>query len=156
MPGCLEWPICLTHMEVLFIKTKGRGHKHCCCFSHISPSSSFPRHSNARSTLAMVQSRSTLDIVWSCLSTLILCTWVGFHPDIPASGKNSRRVVSRYLTANPVGPIIALLVPELVLAAALGQWLNQRNAMSGLREWELSRSMFVDFAISWTSLDDII
>ncbi|TDL22555.1 hypothetical protein BD410DRAFT_803347 [Rickenella mellea] len=34
-------------------------------------------------------SRTTSDIIWSCLVTIFSCTWVAFHPNIPAPYESS-------------------------------------------------------------------
>src|SRR6266571_8656840 len=48
--------------------------------------------------------RTHLDIIWSCVSTLFICTWVAIHPNIPLRGEG------------------LLLVPEFVLIWVYRQW----------------------------------
>jgi len=67
-------------------------------------------------------SRSIYSILWSCFSTIFMCTWIAVHPNIPAAG-DSQWVVFRRRVAI-MGYV--LLVPEMVIYWA---W-RQHNAAS--------------------------
>ncbi|KAH9957227.1 hypothetical protein BC827DRAFT_1138343 [Russula dissimulans] len=64
-------------------------------------------------------SRSLWDIIRSCALTLLLCTWVSVHPNIPSPDERWPRV-----TLRRVGLMLAtLVVPEAIIAWALRQRL---------------------------------
>jgi hypothetical protein len=75
-----------------------------------------------------VQTRSLWNIVWSCLSTVFLCTWVSLHPNIlstpeePGLGRFERWIrkpLVEFLTYKLPLFLWALLVPEYILAWAI-------------------------------------
>src|SRR5579871_5669584 len=79
--------------------------------------------------------RSLLNIIWSCLSTIFLCTWVSMHPNIPEpvdtenmsiKRKCSHRISSFFQDKVPLF-ICALLIPEYILAWAIRQHLMARK-----------------------------
>lgn len=69
--------------------------------------------------------RGTLDIVWSCLAVLLLCTWVVLHENVPAEGSTngswwSRRFLSAFLAVQKTCSFIyALFAPELFTGKAM-------------------------------------
>jgi hypothetical protein len=79
--------------------------------------------------------RTLLGIIWSCITTIFLCTWVAIHPNIPAPVNIRRMGFWRkcvhkisYLFGNKVLMLIcALLIPEYVLAWAIRQHLMARK-----------------------------
>ena len=68
------------------------------------------------------------NIIWSCLTTIFLCTWVAIHPNIPCPKKQSQ-IVSFAEHRLPLF-ICALLVPKYVLAWAIRQYLRVRDIAS--------------------------
>jgi hypothetical protein len=64
--------------------------------------------------------RSTAQIVTSCVSTILLCTWFTIHPDVRGyqSTVRQRLAVKLELFA------WALLMPELVMMWACNQWFG--------------------------------
>lgn len=62
--------------------------------------------------------RTVPEIVWSCILTVYLCTWVSMHPNIPGPSESWFRVTWRrtWLVA------LALISPELVIVWAMRQW----------------------------------
>jgi hypothetical protein len=61
--------------------------------------------------------RTLWNIVWSCLSTIFLCTWVSVHPNIPGPDEERPKI-----TLRRVGIMFAALIaPELVIAWAMRQ-----------------------------------
>ncbi|KAI9451247.1 hypothetical protein F5148DRAFT_986638, partial [Russula earlei] len=61
--------------------------------------------------------RSLWDIIRSCAITILLCTWVSVHPNIPSPHERWPRV-----TVRRIGLMLAaLFVPEIVIAWALKQ-----------------------------------
>src|SRR5262245_19468813 len=82
------------------------------------------------------QSRSIWDIIRSSLVTIFLTTWVAFHPNIPRPVNNGGKgrlerwlwsplciFVSRQLSLF----ILALLIPEYILAWAIRQFIIARR-----------------------------
>jgi hypothetical protein len=80
----------------------------------ISPSLQVPR--------PQPNTRSELDIVLSCWATVFICAWVSIHPNIPPSGEKPLRALWTRITLM----FWALVVPELILAWAVKQWLAAR------------------------------
>ena len=62
--------------------------------------------------------RTYFDIVWSCLSTLFICTWVAIHPNIPPHGEG--HIQSFWRKVKII--MRMLVVPELILIWAYRQW----------------------------------
>ncbi|KAI9462136.1 hypothetical protein F5148DRAFT_233524 [Russula earlei] len=61
--------------------------------------------------------RSLWHIIWSCAVTILLCTWVSVHPNIPGPDETWPRV-----TLRRIGLMLgALFVPEFMVAWALKQ-----------------------------------
>lgn len=62
--------------------------------------------------------RTMCEIVWSCLTTIFLCTWVSFHPELPSRKYTTLRIgFVRFITV-----CISILAPELVIVKAIDQW----------------------------------
>jgi len=55
--------------------------------------------------------RSIYGIIWSCLSTIFMCTWIAVHPNIPAPGDSQWAVLRRRVAI--MGH--ALIAPEMVI-----------------------------------------
>ena len=63
--------------------------------------------------------RSMWEIIWGCLATIVACTWVAIHPNVPALNDTSLRIALRRTGL----VLISLIAPELVVVWALRQWL---------------------------------
>lgn len=69
--------------------------------------------------------------MWSCFTTIILCTWIAVHPNIPEPidtqhmGFLKRRwyALKNFVSERVLLFIVALLVPEYILAWAIRQRL---------------------------------
>jgi hypothetical protein len=69
--------------------------------------------------------RTISNIVWSCLSTIFLCTWVSLHPNITAARDPGVMGWLRDFTKNKLPLFLcALLVPEYILAWAIRQYFK--------------------------------
>ena len=67
--------------------------------------------------------RSILDIIWSCLATVFLCTWVSVHPNLgPPKELKIMRVVRRVKVM-----FWGLLGPDIILFWSMAQWFGARN-----------------------------
>jgi hypothetical protein len=79
-----------------------------------------------------IQTRTLLSIIWSCLSTIFLCTWGSLHqnisstPDEPGMSQRDKRRKSmdNLLTYKLPLFLWALLVPEYILAWAIRQYIT--------------------------------
>lgn len=63
--------------------------------------------------------RGTMTIIWTCLSTLLLCIWSSWHPDVPstpARAKFWRRTLDKICMV-----LCLLVVPEAGVATAMHQ-----------------------------------
>lgn len=87
-------------------------------------------------------SRGTMEILWSCISVVVLITWTNFHPPVGVSRKQ------RMLTA-----ITSTLFPELPALVALRDYclaFHLRKSLSSIPEpntwkhgWTLTKSFLV-------------
>jgi hypothetical protein len=78
------------------------------------------REQASAQTSSTNSNRSLFNIIWSCVSTIIICTWVSVHPNVPPRSKLSallRRIWMMFWT---------IIAPELVLAWAVRQWSAAR------------------------------
>ena len=89
--------------------------------------------------------RGTLDIIWSCITTLAICCWVMLHLNVPAKTDTYWTLVlrrSRWL-------MFALLSPELVMLFACGQWASAQRSVadmhsSGYKSWTIVHAFYAD------------
>ncbi|KFY93545.1 hypothetical protein V498_04358 [Pseudogymnoascus sp. VKM F-4517 (FW-2822)] len=63
-------------------------------------------------------SRGSIDILYTCLSTIFLCSWTVLHLNIPSSSDTPKKIFLRKLK----WMAIAIIVPEFVAALAFNQW----------------------------------
>ncbi|KAK0510559.1 hypothetical protein JMJ35_006991 [Cladonia borealis] len=86
--------------------------------------------------------RGTWSIIWSCLVTIFICTWSVLHLDVP------KRHGWWYLRFRKVRwMLLAALVPELILAMAVEDFLQARSLLGHLvthggDEWTLVHAEF--------------
>ena len=80
--------------------------------------------------------RSILNIIWSCLITVLSSTWIALHPNVPSPKKRVANSWIERCIRNPLLSfaehrlplfICALLLPEYVLAWAIRQYLSARE-----------------------------
>jgi hypothetical protein len=67
-----------------------------------------------------------MDLLWSCLATILICTWNAVHPNLPGKGESERAILWRkvkYMAA-------AVVVPEFI---ALIAW-SELRAVRDLRK----------------------
>ena len=101
--------------------------------------------------------RTIWDIIWSCLSTIFLCTWVAVHPNIPCPREREAKNHLQKWIRNPLLsfaehrlPLFAcaLLVPEYVLAWAIRQYLRARKITNG-NKCEFNTSDYIPSILSY-------
>jgi hypothetical protein len=61
--------------------------------------------------------RTLWNIFWSCLFTILLCTWVSVHPNIPSPREKWLEIAFRRFGIM----LAALIVPECIIAWAIRQ-----------------------------------
>ena len=66
--------------------------------------------------------RSLCDILWSCLATLLACSWVSVHPNIPGHDESSWRIYLHRLELM----FWTVFAPELIITWAIRQWSGAR------------------------------
>ncbi|KAF2664974.1 hypothetical protein BT63DRAFT_443287 [Microthyrium microscopicum] len=101
--------------------------------------------------------RGTLDIVWTCFSILLLCTWTVQHLNIQPLIKP--RTIGQYfhwiiffIKRKAKWMILTLIAPEILIGLALSQFVAARygrDMMQGFAnedgvEWTLEHSHFAD------------
>ena len=89
-------------------------------------------------------SRSTSDILWSCFSILLVCTWKCVHFNVPSIAESEPRWYRRGILCWPIkrlplkwtnkaGWMIAIaLAPEIGVTIAMDQYLKAREGLSYL------------------------
>ncbi|KAJ7136404.1 hypothetical protein C8R43DRAFT_614351 [Mycena crocata] len=67
--------------------------------------------------------RSIFGIVWGCLTTIFACTWVSVHPNIPARGQSSSRILCRRLGMM----LMTVIAPEIMVFFVANQYFFARS-----------------------------
>jgi hypothetical protein len=79
--------------------------------------------------------RGTIDILWSCIFTVFLCTWSALHLNLPAPNERFLKYAlrkARWMLQTVAGP-------EFVVWLALGQRYEAQYSVRKFRELEASR-----------------
>ena len=66
--------------------------------------------------------RTVSAIVYNCLSTIFLCTWVALHADVPKNLENQLWIRIGLMLS-------AVLAPETILVWAFTQWMDSCDAI---------------------------
>lgn len=83
-----------------------------------------------RGWVAPPSGRGTINIIWSCLSVLLICCWSVIHPNVPRYNDSSRRILWRKIAYAS----LCLVVPELLIWHAGDDWLTMRYNFKEMRE----------------------
>ncbi|KAF9543987.1 hypothetical protein CPC08DRAFT_700419 [Agrocybe pediades] len=67
--------------------------------------------------------RTLQDIIWSCVATMVACSWVSVHPNMPGA---EERPVSRHLR-HLAYVFWAIVAPEALIFWAMRQWHGART-----------------------------
>jgi len=89
--------------------------------------------------------RGTFDILWNCLFTSFLCTWVSLHLNVPAPEDGETSILVRKLR----WMLQAILGPEFVLAFATGQRAEAKRCLEAFRstgheKWTLRHAFYAN------------
>lgn len=79
---------------------------------------------------AQPDQRGSIDILWTCVSALLICLWVMLHLNVPAKDEGFWPVFirkSRYL-------FLAILTPELLTVIAIGQWAAAKRSVANMQQ----------------------
>ena len=84
--------------------------------------------------------RGTLNIIWSCLFTILICTWTIQHPMAPANEEwwlwvSVRKARMMAITA---------LAPEMLVGTAIGEYLLARQSLETVKtgDWSITHGFF--------------
>ncbi|KAN0070938.1 hypothetical protein V8E54_011103 [Elaphomyces granulatus] len=96
--------------------------------------------------------RGTVDIIWSCMTTIALCTYTVQHPNVPSKPKSMDKQLLHKLRC----VLFTLMIPELMSVNALEDfvrcWKHSRRIRNirGWGAWSLKQSHFLDMGgIEW-------
>ncbi|KAF9561190.1 hypothetical protein CPC08DRAFT_689347 [Agrocybe pediades] len=81
-------------------------------------SSSFPRDEGPMSPCP----RQRIQIIWTCVATILAASWVSVHPNIPDAKESKIKKMLRRIELM----IWAILTPELIIFWAMRQWYGAR------------------------------
>ncbi|CAO2654198.1 Nn.00g109310.m01.CDS01 [Neocucurbitaria sp. VM-36] len=90
--------------------------------------------------------RSTLEVLWQCVFTIILCCWTTFHPDI--SHPNSTWIL-QYLDRT-LALLVGVMFPEVFLYIAFYERLDARSSMKAMHDdgpevpWSLTHAFYAN------------
>ncbi|CAM5999658.1 unnamed protein product [Sphagnum balticum] len=90
-------------------------------------------------------SRGSIDIIWSCLVTIFLCSWSILCLQIPAKEDTRFDILWRRLWLT----FLCALGPEFILNLALGQWSSARQSVrdfhaSNYPDWTMKHAFYAD------------
>jgi len=101
--------------------------------------------SSTQGWTAPSSSRGSIDILWSCTTTLLLCSWSCVCCNIPSPDDSFIKRAQRklWLTA------ISLIGPEFLLYIAFTQWLSARKSVKefqalGYQRWTTKHAFYAD------------
>lgn len=103
--------------------------------------------SSRRGWVSAPNERGTIDIIWSCVSTLTICLWTMLHLNVPATRDSYWTMFwrkSRWL-------LLGILAPEVPVLFACGQWASANRSVSEMRalgysetQWSLVHAFYAD------------
>jgi len=89
--------------------------------------------------------RGTIDIIWTSLITIFLCTWTSLHLNIPSLEENYWQHIKRKFRWN----LQAIMGPEFIVAFATGQKVEARRSVemwkgSGYNDWTMRHGFYAN------------
>jgi hypothetical protein len=97
------------------------------------------------------QSRGTFDILWSCITVLLICTYTVIHPNLPARDERKAHWYQPpYLRAGlrqVKWMLIAAVAPEIVIAIAIEDWATAKSELEemmnmGEPHWTMKHAFY--------------
>ena len=100
--------------------------------------------------------RGTIDILWSCGVTIILCTWSVVCVNVSAPTSGAWRLFIRKIWL----ALMCSLGPEFLLALAVGQWQSARRSVKdfhgeGFIDWKMKHAFYADMGGFYLKLSDV-
>ena len=100
--------------------------------------------------------RGTIDILWSCGVTIILCTWSVVCVNVSAPTSGAWRLFIRKIWL----ALMCSLGPEFLLALAVGQWQSARRSTKDFHGeeftgWTMKHAFYADMGGFHLKLSDI-
>ncbi|ELR09976.1 hypothetical protein VC83_06378 [Pseudogymnoascus destructans] len=91
------------------------------------------------------EGRGTLDIIWSCLITIFLCSWTVLCLNVPPSRWNNARLQWQKFLMMGLG----VLGPEFIFQLAIAQWTSACRSVKafhslGHDKWSMTHAFFAD------------
>ncbi|PPQ95758.1 hypothetical protein CVT26_015845 [Gymnopilus dilepis] len=92
-----------------------------------------------------LQSRSIWDILWSCLATIFVCSWVSVHPNIPPVEEGFWKVFLRRLELM----MWSIVAPTMMILWAARQWIAAKTLTKMYQDrfpnsgWTKTHSYFI-------------
>lgn len=91
--------------------------------------------------------RGTIDIIWSCALTTVLCLWAMLHLNLPAPTDSSWTIFLRKAR----WALLGVLAPEVPMLISCGQWSSARRSVQQMHamgfdqtQWSLTHAFFAD------------
>ena len=111
---------------VLYSMSLSIGNDYCLNKTPISTNISHVEHSSPRQGWTSGPAgRGTLDIIWSCVITMFLCSWSILCLNVPGPTETRFQVLWRKASLTALG----VMCPELTFSFAYGQWLQARQSV---------------------------
>ena len=118
------------------------------CDQSSAPTS--PQDGRAHGWIGQPNTRGTIDLLWTSLFTIFVCTFTMLCLNVPAPNEKWHHVTRRKIFW--MG--LAITGPEFVLTAASGQWGRARDSVkafrrSGYPNWSIRHAFFADMGGFW-------
>lgn len=111
-------------------------------------------------------SRGTFDIIWGCLTVLLICTYTVWHPNLPSPSEREARWPD--LTCLSAGirqlrwMLITSIAPEITIAMAIEDWAHARESRRDMRssrhplepEWTMTHAFYAGMGGIAVKFDD--
>ncbi|KAK1218903.1 hypothetical protein PQX77_018387 [Marasmius sp. AFHP31] len=98
--------------------------------------------STAPASPSCQETRTTVEIVLSCLSMIILCTWTSVRPNVPSVPRSGHWILVYWDKAAIF--FTALLAPELIVLWSVRQWSAARKMAKAYKQygWTITHAFF--------------
>ncbi|PMD42976.1 hypothetical protein L207DRAFT_552894 [Hyaloscypha variabilis F] len=117
--------------------------------------------------VSSVDARGTMDILWSCLFTILACTWTVLHLNVPEQREdrdpgwkgNIKWMIKRGLTST-TWMLITIAAPEVLISKYIGDLASAKADLQKMKKfadddevpWTLSHAFLANmggFAVRW-------
>ncbi|KAN0102644.1 hypothetical protein V8E51_010957 [Hyaloscypha variabilis] len=117
--------------------------------------------------VSSVDARGTMDILWSCLFTILACTWTVLHLNVPEQREdrdpdwkgNIKWMIKRGLTST-TWMLITIVAPEVLISKYIGDLASAKADLQKMKKfadeddvpWTLSHAFLANmggFAVRW-------